>query len=505
MRGLVKPLRRLCLALATAALLLTLSAGGGGGARPSLRGTVTGVVEGDTLVVRLDSGKRERVRLIGVDAPEPAGKCYSREAAAQARKLALGKTVVLVTDPSQPLRDRSKQLLAYVDLLPKRVDLGRRLIAGGFAVVSPSTRSFRRLRPYRAAEGAAKAAKAGLWRACSRPPEATDAYVSISGADSNPGTLDYPYRTVQHALGLAQPGWTIYVRQGTYAEEATCAREGTAAAPITLQANPGERPVLQPVPGLPGDHYALRIRCDYFNVRGFILENAYGTSSANVYAEPNVDHVEITDNEIRGSQDQGIFADRSSSYITIVRNVIHDNGFGHVPGQHQSHGLYIEGSNDLIANNVIYNHPFGFGIQLFPANHDTIVAENTIASSAHSSIVVGGSVGVYNITIRNNILADSANHGVEMDLACPTGPVYIDHNVIYAYRLTPIEGGCSNVVEGANILADPLFVDYANRTLSVQPGSPAIDTADPSAVYSPSVDGVGRPQGAGPDIGAYER
>ena len=463
------------------------------------------VVDGDTLVVRLGSGKREQVQLIGIDAREPPSECYGQEATAQAQKLALGKKVVLAMDRSQGLRDRSRRLLAYVDLLPKRVDLGRRLIAGGFAAVSPPSRSFRRLPSYRAAERAAKGAKAGLWLACSRPPESTVAYVSPSGSESNPGTLEWPFRTVQHALDAAQPGWAIYVRQGTYAEEATCRRSGTAAAPVTLQANSGERPVLQPVPGLPGNHYALRIQCDYFNVRGFILENAYGTSSADIYVEANVDHVEITDNEIRRSQDQGIFAERSSSYITIERNVIHDNGFGHVPGQHQSHGLYIEGSNDLIANNVIYNHPYGFGIQLFPANHDTVVAENTIASSAHSSIVVGGSVGVYNITIRNNILADSANYGVEMDVACPTGPVYIDHNVFWNDKLGTVEQQCPQPVVGPDVLADPLFADYANRDLHVQAGSPAIDVADPSAVYSPDLDGVPRPQGAGPDIGAYER
>ncbi len=81
-----------------------------------LTGTVTHVVDGDTITVAL-GGRAEKVRYIGMDTPEkrhpvkgeePGG----REAAAANRSLVLGKTVRLELDVRE--RDRYQRLLAYV-------------------------------------------------------------------------------------------------------------------------------------------------------------------------------------------------------------------------------------------------------------------------------------------------------------------------------------------------------------------------------------------------------
>ena len=95
------------------------------------RGTVTHVVDGDTLDVRLTSGKTERIRLIGIDTPE-RGVCFSSQATARARTLAMSKPVVLRGDATQDTRDRYGRLLAYV-WIPGGKDLGYQLLAGGFA------------------------------------------------------------------------------------------------------------------------------------------------------------------------------------------------------------------------------------------------------------------------------------------------------------------------------------------------------------------------------------
>jgi micrococcal nuclease len=127
-------------------------------------GVVTEVVDGDTLRVRLISGKSERVRLIGIDAAE-RGACFSGQATARARQLTLSKPVVLRGDATQDTRDRYGRLLAYV-WLPGGRDLGYQLVAGGFAKVYIYRDPFQRLSAYRTAEGKAKAAPAGAWRAC---------------------------------------------------------------------------------------------------------------------------------------------------------------------------------------------------------------------------------------------------------------------------------------------------------------------------------------------------
>jgi hypothetical protein len=45
---------------------------------------------------------------------------------------------------------------------------------------------------------------------------ATDYYVATTGSDSNPGTLDQPFATLQKGANVAMPGDTVYIRGGTY-------------------------------------------------------------------------------------------------------------------------------------------------------------------------------------------------------------------------------------------------------------------------------------------------
>lgn len=166
--------RRLLLGASSAGALLTLvlvmtaptaeardSAGQG---RFVMRGVVTTVVDGDTVDTRLDSGRTERVRLIGIDTPE-RGDCFFSQASARTRGLALGRRVVLRGDATQDTRDRYGRLLAYVDIGGSN-DLGRALIRGGHATVYVYRRPFQRVATYRSAERAAQSGPAGRWATC---------------------------------------------------------------------------------------------------------------------------------------------------------------------------------------------------------------------------------------------------------------------------------------------------------------------------------------------------
>jgi hypothetical protein len=75
-------------------------------------------------------------------------------------------------------------------------------------------------------------------------------HVGPDGDDSNPGTAEAPWQTVQHAADTAEPGNTVCIHAGTYsAEEGGSAvifsRSGTADAPITFAAAPGETVTFQ--------------------------------------------------------------------------------------------------------------------------------------------------------------------------------------------------------------------------------------------------------------------
>ncbi len=160
------PLKRITiivvLVCACAALAGHASASGTG--EFTQRGVVTHVVDGDTLWVRLASGKSEKVRLIGVDAAE-RGACFATAATARARQLAFSKPVTLLGDRTQATRDQYGRLLAYV-WIPGGRDLGYQLIAGGFAKVYATRTPFERQEAYRTAECRAKSAARGRWRSC---------------------------------------------------------------------------------------------------------------------------------------------------------------------------------------------------------------------------------------------------------------------------------------------------------------------------------------------------
>ena len=115
---------------------------------------VTAVTAGDTLQVRLASGKRQKLRILGVKAP-PKGSCFSDGAAAATRTLALNQTVKLSGNGSA----------AYV-ALPDGSDLGRQLIADGNAEIDTWGASFSRLASYVTLQQDAETANKGLWGAC---------------------------------------------------------------------------------------------------------------------------------------------------------------------------------------------------------------------------------------------------------------------------------------------------------------------------------------------------
>ncbi|MEJ7715602.1 MAG: hypothetical protein WKF40_07830 [Thermoleophilaceae bacterium] len=85
--------------------------------RPDFAARIVRVTDGDTVVVRSGSGRRFRVRLIGIDTPEVFGglECGGRQASASMKRLAPhGRRVRVFGDPTQARRDSFGRLLAYV-------------------------------------------------------------------------------------------------------------------------------------------------------------------------------------------------------------------------------------------------------------------------------------------------------------------------------------------------------------------------------------------------------
>jgi micrococcal nuclease len=119
------------------------------------------VSDGDTIRVRLASGREERVRYIGVDTPE-RGDCFSTRASALNARLVEGREVRLERDVEE--RDRYGRLLAYVYAGDTFVNA--ELVRRGYAqplTVPPNVRHEERFR--RLARDARRAGS-GLWSSC---------------------------------------------------------------------------------------------------------------------------------------------------------------------------------------------------------------------------------------------------------------------------------------------------------------------------------------------------
>ena len=134
------------------------------------RGSVTDVVDGDTIDVLMPSGAEKRVRLLGIDTPEVFGEveCGGPEASAWTKRyLPVGTRVELVSDPSQSLKDQYDRLLRYVTKLSTGKDVNRRLVAKGWATLFVwDGDPFARVTSYRKALRSAKDAERGIWGLC---------------------------------------------------------------------------------------------------------------------------------------------------------------------------------------------------------------------------------------------------------------------------------------------------------------------------------------------------
>jgi len=63
---------------------------------------------------------------------------------------------------------------------------------------------------------------------------------AAKGDDTTAGTIDKPFRTIQHAFTKVKSGDTIVLRGGTYYEHATLTTSGTSGQRIGIRSHPGE-------------------------------------------------------------------------------------------------------------------------------------------------------------------------------------------------------------------------------------------------------------------------
>ena len=211
--------------------------------------------------------------------------------------------------------------------------------------------------------------------------------------------------------------------------------------------------------------------------------------------------------------------DSKAANTTIERCLVADN---------TCDGVKLWAGNSSVVNTLSYGS--GWSGLVLKAGSSYTVTNSTVANTRRYgyTVYVGDDDGPTLLRLHNNVFYNDVSENGGTLIFFPPGLSYSGDNNLFFDPYRPDEvicwdrggsqdcfgrtefgnGAWSVAVSGQDShsrYADPLFVNTAAGDFHLGAGSPAVDAA--GAAWAPPVDldGASRPQGAGPDIGAYER
>ena len=329
--------------------------------------------------------------------------------------------------------------------------------------------------------------------------------VSLEAAS---GIVPDAFATIQIALDQAHPGDTVLVRGsgGPYFERVVFPRSGSATAgPITLEAFPGDRPVLDGT-GTPGENMVTIESRSYIRIAGFEIRNNFGlTDGSGIRVTGSGTRLEILDNQIhdmRGENAMGITVygtspSASISDLTITGNEIRDCE----PAP--SEALTLNGNVErfTVADNLVQDVN-NIGIDFIGGETDinpdpTKVARDGICVGnrvirANSSYGGGFSAGIYvdgarDIVIERNRIS-GCDLGIEVgaeNAGSDASGITVRNNWIWANEKACLVFGGYQASVGRTRDSDFLNnTCYRNDTLATGLGELWIQLAENNRVYN---------------------
>lgn len=236
-------------------------------------------------------------------------------------------------------------------------------------------------------------------------------YVATNGNDSNPGTLDRPFRTIQRGASVAQAGSTVYIRGGIYKEQVTISNSGTASAPIRIVAYPGETPVID------GDNYRLptiqwaallSITGNYVYLSGLEVRDSNWMGVAISGRHSTVSEINSHHNKENGILIKGDYSIAENSWVWWN---CASNEYGITTRGGWASGLsaarYPNGA--ILRGNVVY-HNWCEGLSTYEAN-GTIIEDNIVYDN-HTNVYVSDAT---NVIVRRNLVYSTPGSVIDVD------------------------------------------------------------------------------------------
>lgn len=359
-------------------------------------------------------------------------------------------------------------------------------------------------------------------------------YVAQTGSDNNSCSDAMseatPKLTINAGITCLGAGDTLIVKDGTYDESFEDPFSNTGSSwtdVIVVKAASPRRVIIKPASG----DNVISFRSaeqKYIELNGIVID-AINIETDGVNIEANANHIRLYDCVILNAGDQGVSifkeGDASPDFNEFINVEVANTAWNRAcfgkgdptPENGYCHGFYVSSDNNLL-DGVNLHHNNGYGLQFYPQGN----RGNTIRNSvSHDNLGVGiGSLGdgnrvINNVVYRNDgggLLIDETNNLVY------NNTVYDNDNFNGFDGLT-IEGTGHSVknnlffinnvfgmaLDATNLVGtDPQFEDAANDNFRLKAGSVAIDTGTTLPEVTRAIDGIPRPQGAAPDIGAYE-
>lgn len=370
------------------------------------------------------------------------------------------------------------------------------------------------------------------------PPTGGTIFVSPIGSDSAAGTETNPFRTINKAASVVNPGDVVVVEDGIWTDThagfgtpsvVEITRGGVLGNPVTFKTRNYLGAKLDGQNGNANQGFNFRNGVGFVRIQGFEIYGMASTigscagidtfggghdSTIALCRIHDCGRICIT----HGFGQNAIFI--GSTNVTLDRITVHDIGRlapdegCATPGPYQTndHGVYYaDGDNLLVKNSLFYNNKRGWSIQVYSTPRsgmkilnstfafgnpfqfythivlDAALSNSIIGNCAFYDTVIGartikafGANSAFtNVTVRN-----CSSSGTQMtDPVSPIGITFI-----------------ANLPPSTNPLLVNPPIDFHTF-----PGSPLVDAGFATADVLDDFDGAARPQGIGYDIGAYER
>lgn len=374
---------------------------------------------------------------------------------------------------------------------------------------------------------------------------ATTFYVATTGSDSNSGSASSPWRTIQHAANLVNPGDTVVVEDGTYSEVISVTRSGTSSAPIIFKSQ--NKWGARVAPTGSGIGIVWGVQANYITIQDFEVTGASDTATG-IKTFNNRTNNNIVGNKVHdmgwGACVRGAGIEPGSNNSNTNGNWIYKIGlpWSSTPTCPYDHGIYAVGNinHSNIQNNVIFEIFQGYAIHLNDQPSYLNITYNTIFNVGDGSFGGGmvfscgvntGSVTCDYVNFSDNIMSNlrmnSYNNGCFGQTAGGY-PIIGNFGPNNRFANNVVDSSCpmsTNTWQDGNhdtstIIANPLYVNYVddgsgNYHLCGASGipsgsvctakSPAIGVGTSAGAPSTDYDGNPRPGSNGQyDVGAYE-